>query len=106
VEVVEAHTSTFENESSYRTYGFILHTSTLEYRSRILASARGEGDWVKTAVDLVHPIANHVGDRAAGNRIEGNPRRNGNTQLATQLLNGRDKFEKRVEALVQGSQQP
>ena len=39
--------------------------STLEYRSRILARARG-GDSVKTAIEMihvVHPIPDHVWDR-------------------------------------------
>ena len=106
MEVVEVHTSTFENESSYRTYGFILHTSTLEYRSRILASARGEGDWVKTAVDLVHPIADHVWDRAAEIVVREIRAETGIPNWLPKLPNGRDGFEKRVVALVQGSQQP
>ena len=83
--------------------------STLEYRSRILARARGEGDSVKTAIEMihvVHPIPDHVWDRAAEIVLRDIRAETGISNWLPKLLNGRDEFEKRVEALVQGSQQP
>ena len=78
-------------------------TSTLEYRTR------GEGDSVKTAIEmipLVHPIPDDVWDRAAEIVLREIRAETGISNWLPKLLNGRDEFEKRVEALVQGSQQP
>jgi hypothetical protein len=70
-----------------------------------LARTRGEGDSGKTAIEmipLVHPIPDHLWDRAAEIVLREIPVPN----LLPELLNGRVEFEKRVVALVQGSQQP
>ena len=91
------------------TYGFSLHTLHPRIQEEVLARARGEGGLMKTASEIIpsaHSIPDDVWDRAAENRIEGNPRRNGIPTWLPKLLNGRDEFEKRVVALVQGSQQP
>ena len=64
---------------------------------------------VKTAIEmirLVHPIPDHVWDRAAEIVLREIRAETGIPNWLPKLLNGRDNFEKRLEALVQGSQQP
>jgi len=66
------------------------------------------GDSVKTAIEmihLVHPIPDHVWDRAAEIVLREIRAETGIPNWLPKLLNGRDEFEKRVEALVQGRQQ-
>jgi hypothetical protein len=67
-----------------------------------LARARGEGDTVKTAIEmipLVYPIPDYLWDRVAEIVLREIPVAN----WLPKLLNGRTEFEKRV---VQCSQQP
>ena len=64
---------------------------------------------VKTAIEmirLVHPIPDHVWDRAAEIVLREIRAETGIVNWLPKLLNGRAEFEKRVVALVQGSQQP
>jgi hypothetical protein len=107
VEVVEVESITLEREIHLIILGTT--TSTLEYRSRILARARGEGGSMKTASEIIrsaHSIPDDVWDRAAEIVLREIRAETGIPSWLPKLLNGRDEFEKRVEALVSGSQQP
>ena len=57
-------------------------------------------------IHLVHPIPDDVWDTAADIVLREIRAETGIPSELPKLLNGRDEFEKRVVALVQGSQQP
>ena len=57
-------------------------------------------------IRLVHLIPDDVWDRAAEIVLREIRAETGIPNWLPKLLNGRDEFEKRVEALVQASQQP
>ena len=61
---------------------------------------------MKTATEIIRSIPDRVWDRAAEIVLREIRAETGIPSWLPKLLNGRDEFEKRVVALVQGSQQP